>query len=113
MKLICILSCCSRLGNFVKLVDQMIVEHMFHLTKTQVTLFVRDVLDVGQTTLRDGFFKANLVFTRHGRQCCALIIEPGCGITHRLIREDTFCLKLRRDLLRKKNTIKVESVIPD
>ncbi|XP_052798483.1 dynein heavy chain domain-containing protein 1-like isoform X5 [Mya arenaria] len=54
----------GRLGNFVKLVDQMIVEHMFHLTKTQVTLFVTTVLDIGQIPLRDGFFKANLVYTK-------------------------------------------------
>lgn len=57
---------CRRLGNFVKLVDQMIVEHMFHLTKTQVTMFVSTVLKTGQSPLRDGFFKANLVFTKHG-----------------------------------------------
>lgn len=58
---------CRRLGNFVKLVDQMIVEHMFHVTKSQVTMFVSNVLVTGQSPLRDGFFKANLVFTKHGR----------------------------------------------
>lgn len=56
----------GRLGNFVKLVDQMIVEHMFHLTKTQVTLFVNNVLLTGHSPLRDGFFKANLTFTKQG-----------------------------------------------
>lgn len=64
-----ILVSCRRLGNFVKLVDQMIVEHMFHVTKTQVTMFVSTVLVTGQSPLRDGFFKANLVFTKHGRYC--------------------------------------------
>ena len=51
----------------MKLVDQMIVEHMFHLTKTQVTMFVSTVLKTGLSPLRDGFFKANLVFTKQGK----------------------------------------------
>ena len=56
----------GRLGNFVKLVDQMIVEHMFYLTKHQVTMFVTNVLRTGQSPLRDGFLKANLTFTKQG-----------------------------------------------
>ncbi|XP_048242736.1 dynein heavy chain domain-containing protein 1-like [Haliotis rufescens] len=54
----------GRLGNFVKLVDQLIVEHMFHVTKTQVISFVEKVLCISDAP-RDGFFKANLVFTKH------------------------------------------------
>lgn len=56
----------GRLGNFVKLVDQMIIEHMFFLTKNQVSMFVVNVLKTGQSPLRDGFFKANLTFTKQG-----------------------------------------------
>ncbi|XP_060599368.1 dynein heavy chain domain-containing protein 1-like [Ruditapes philippinarum] len=54
----------GRLGNFVKLVDQLIVEHMFYLTKNQVTMFVTTVLLTGQSPLREGFLKANLTFTK-------------------------------------------------
>jgi hypothetical protein len=50
----------------VKLVDQMIVEHLFHITKTQVLRFSNKVLAIGPTAHRDGFFKANLVFNKQG-----------------------------------------------
>ncbi|GFR96312.1 dynein heavy chain domain-containing protein 1-like, partial [Elysia marginata] len=53
------------LGNFVKLVDQMIVEHMFEVTKTQAIHFVHRVLEIGADAPREGFFKANLVFNKH------------------------------------------------
>ena len=56
----------SRLGNFVKLVDQMVVEHLFHITKTQVLAFTDSVLAIGSQAPRDGFFKANLVFNKQG-----------------------------------------------
>ncbi|XP_035825634.1 dynein heavy chain domain-containing protein 1 [Aplysia californica] len=52
------------LGNFVKLVDQMIVEHMFQITKSQATHFVHSVLEIGMDAPREGFFKANLVFNK-------------------------------------------------
>lgn len=55
----------SRLGNFVKLVDQLIVEHMFHVSKTQVITFVESVLS-NQKDSREGLFRANLVFTKQG-----------------------------------------------
>ncbi|KAJ8313858.1 hypothetical protein KUTeg_008419 [Tegillarca granosa] len=54
----------SRLGNFVKLVDQMIVEHLFDISKTQVISFVQDVLYIGSEAPREGFFTANLIFTK-------------------------------------------------
>ncbi|XP_062587861.1 dynein heavy chain domain-containing protein 1-like, partial [Saccostrea cucullata] len=53
----------GRLGNFVKLVDQLIVEHMFHVCKTQVMTFVEKVLS-NQEESREGLFKANLVFSK-------------------------------------------------
>uniref|UniRef100_A0A8W8M9M4 AAA+ ATPase domain-containing protein n=1 Tax=Magallana gigas TaxID=29159 RepID=A0A8W8M9M4_MAGGI len=53
----------GRLGNFVKLVDQLIVEHMFHVSKTQVITFVESVLS-NQKDSREGLFRANLVFTK-------------------------------------------------
>ncbi|GFO14607.1 dynein heavy chain domain-containing protein 1-like, partial [Plakobranchus ocellatus] len=53
------------LGNFVKLVDQMIVEHMFEVTKSQAIHFVHEVLEIGADAPREGFFKANLVFNKH------------------------------------------------
>ncbi|KAK6166840.1 hypothetical protein SNE40_023452 [Patella caerulea] len=55
----------SKLGDFVKLMDMMIVEHMFDITKNQVIRFIHQVLCVGELAPRDGFFKANLVFTKH------------------------------------------------
>ncbi|KAL3832089.1 hypothetical protein ACJMK2_023767 [Sinanodonta woodiana] len=55
----------GRLGNFVKLVDQLIVEHMFFMAKNQVISFVSDVLIVTEDASRDGFFRVNLVFTKH------------------------------------------------
>ena len=58
-----------RLGNFVKLVDQMVVEHLFHITKTQVMAFTDSVLAIGPDAPRDGFFKANLVFNKQGVYC--------------------------------------------
>ncbi|KAL8594105.1 hypothetical protein ACOMHN_000817 [Nucella lapillus] len=54
----------GRLGNFVKLVDQMVVEHLFDITKTQVLAFTDTVLAIGPNAPRDGFFKANLVFNK-------------------------------------------------
>ncbi|CAL1542051.1 unnamed protein product [Lymnaea stagnalis] len=57
----------SLLGNFVKLVDQLIVEHMFEITKTQTIFFVNKVLSVGLDAPREGFFKANLVFDKEGK----------------------------------------------
>ena len=63
----CVCVCvASRLGNFVKLVDQMVVEHLFHITKTQVLAFTDSVLAIGSQAPRDGFFKANLVFNKQG-----------------------------------------------
>lgn len=59
----------SRLGNFVKLVDQLIVEHMFHVSKTQVITFVESVLS-NQKDSREGLFRANLVFTKQGKINC-------------------------------------------
>ncbi|XP_056008158.1 dynein heavy chain domain-containing protein 1-like [Ostrea edulis] len=53
----------GRLGNFVKLVDQLIVEHMFDVCKTQVMTFVERVLS-NQEESREGLFRANLVFTK-------------------------------------------------
>ncbi|XP_078321878.1 dynein heavy chain domain-containing protein 1-like isoform X7 [Crassostrea virginica] len=53
----------GRLGNFVKLVDQLIVEHMFHVCKTQVMTFVEKVLS-NQQENREGLFRANLVFNK-------------------------------------------------
>lgn len=58
----------SRLGNFVKLVDQLIVEHMFDVCKTQVMTFVERVLS-NQEESREGLFRANLVFTKQGNVC--------------------------------------------
>ena len=55
------------LGNFVKLVDQMIMEHMFQITKSQATHFVHNVLEIGVEAPREGFFKGNLVFNKQGR----------------------------------------------
>ncbi|XP_033761426.1 dynein heavy chain domain-containing protein 1-like [Pecten maximus] len=54
----------GRLGNFVKLVDQVIVEHMFYICKNQVISFVDQVLKIGDEAPRDGFFKANLILTK-------------------------------------------------
>lgn len=55
----------SRLGNFVKLTDQLIVEHMYEICKTQVIEFVNEVLrNPGDS---DGFFKVSLVFTKQGK----------------------------------------------
>ncbi|XP_076466624.1 dynein heavy chain domain-containing protein 1-like isoform X2 [Babylonia areolata] len=59
----------GRLGNFVKLVDQMVVEHLFDITKTQVQAFTSDVLAIGADAPRDGFFKANLVFNKQDVLC--------------------------------------------
>ena len=50
----------------MKLVDQMIVEHMFEVTKSQAIHFVHEVLEIGADAPREGFFKANLVFNKHG-----------------------------------------------
>ncbi|XP_069111192.1 dynein heavy chain domain-containing protein 1-like isoform X2 [Argopecten irradians] len=54
----------GRLGNFVKLVDQVIVEHMFSICKNQVISFVDKVLKIGDEAPREGFFKANLILTK-------------------------------------------------
>lgn len=62
----------SRLGNFVKLVDQLIVEHMFDVSKTQVITFVESVLS-NQKDSREGLFRANLVFTKQGKINCKSI----------------------------------------
>ncbi|XP_025095393.1 dynein heavy chain domain-containing protein 1-like isoform X2 [Pomacea canaliculata] len=59
----------GRLGNFVKLVDQMVVEHLFQITKSQVISFVKDVLAIDGEAQRDGFFKANLVFNKQDVLC--------------------------------------------
>ena len=50
----------------MKLVDQVIVEHMFTICKNQVISFVTQVLKEGVDATRDGFFHANLVFTKQG-----------------------------------------------
>ncbi|XP_052095798.1 dynein heavy chain domain-containing protein 1-like isoform X11 [Mytilus californianus] len=52
----------GRLGNFVKLTDQLIVEHMYEICKTQVIQFVNEVLKNHSET--EGFFKVFLVFTK-------------------------------------------------
>ena len=67
----------SRLGNFVKLVDQLIVEHMFHVCKTQVMTFVEKVLS-NQQENREGLFRANLVFNKQGKNIDVSIIS-GCN----------------------------------
>ncbi|KAH9510306.1 Dynein heavy chain domain-containing protein 1 [Bulinus truncatus] len=56
----------SFLGNFVKLVDQLIVEHMFEITKTQSLQFFNVVLVGSSESQREGFFKANLIFSKEG-----------------------------------------------
>ena len=72
----------SRLGNFVKLVDQLIVEHMFHVCKTQVMTFVEKVLS-NQQENREGLFRANLVFNKQGKNIDVSIIS-GCNPPHLL-----------------------------
>ena len=60
----------------------MIVEHMFHLTKTQVMTFVNSALIIGTEAPREGFFKANLVFTKQGKllTLCLLIFHVYCSL---------------------------------
>ncbi|KAK7008742.1 dynein heavy chain domain-containing protein 1, partial [Biomphalaria glabrata] len=62
----------SFLGNFVKLVDQLIVEHMFEITKTQSISFVHNVLVMSPDAQREGFFKANLIFGKDAE----LVLSP-------------------------------------
>lgn len=56
----------------MKLVDQLIVEHMFDVSKTQVITFVESVLS-NQKDSREGLFRANLVFTKQGKINCKSI----------------------------------------
>ena len=58
----------------MKLVDQMIIEHMFHLTKTQVITFINSALIIGTEAPREGFYRANLVFTKHGKLSVCLSV---------------------------------------
>jgi len=53
-----------RLGNFVKLTDQLIVEHMYEICKVQVIQFVNEVLK--NHSEKEGFFQVSLIFTKQG-----------------------------------------------
>ncbi|ESP00380.1 hypothetical protein LOTGIDRAFT_173233 [Lottia gigantea] len=56
----------GQLGDFVRLMDMMIIEHMFDITKNHVLKFVHHVLSLTESnSSRDGFFKTNLVFNKH------------------------------------------------
>ena len=57
----------SRLGNFVKLVDQMLLAHLVQLARVSVTKFVYDSMAKGTETEREALFKAKLVFNEESK----------------------------------------------
>ena len=57
----------SRLGGFVKLVDQILLSHLVELSRMSITSFVTKTMKVDPQGQRDGFFQAALVFTSKGK----------------------------------------------
>ncbi|XP_035689699.1 dynein heavy chain domain-containing protein 1-like [Branchiostoma floridae] len=55
----------SRLGNFVKLVDQILLAHMVSLARKNIGAFVHTTMQAGEEAERDALFKAKLVFNRN------------------------------------------------
>ncbi|XP_019630284.1 PREDICTED: dynein heavy chain domain-containing protein 1-like [Branchiostoma belcheri] len=62
----------SRLGNFVKLVDQILLAHMVSLARTNIGAFVHKTMQAGEEAERDALFKAKLVFNKNDE----LILYP-------------------------------------
>ena len=60
----------SRLGNFVKLVDQILLSHLVQLARISVTQFVYDSMSIGPDAPRDGLFRAYLVFDENSTSSC-------------------------------------------
>ena len=74
---------CSRLGNFVKLMDQLLLAHLVMLARHNVITFVNNVMvcpledlqievkdekEEDEDKQRDGLFAANLVFNKNGEK---------------------------------------------
>ena len=50
----------------MKLIDQMILEHLFQIARSDVTFFVQDVMQVAPPGERRALFNADLVFNAQG-----------------------------------------------
>ena len=56
--------CYSRLGNFVKMVDQVILAQFVHIIKTSVAEFTHKVIQNAPETNREAMFKCSLQFNK-------------------------------------------------
>ena len=57
---------CSKLGNFVKLVDQIVLSRLVKVAHYSITTFVHKTMVGDSESTRDGLFDANLVFGTNG-----------------------------------------------
>lgn len=57
---------CSRLGDFVQLVDQMLLSHIVCLMRQSLEALLLNSHDASATAGADGFFKTFLVFGPDG-----------------------------------------------
>lgn len=55
---------CSRLGNFVKMVDQVILAQFVHIIKSSVAEFTNKVIQNAPETSREAMFKCALQFNK-------------------------------------------------
>ncbi|XP_070566099.1 dynein heavy chain domain-containing protein 1-like isoform X2 [Ptychodera flava] len=53
----------GKLGNFVRLVDQMLLAHLVALARANISTFVGVTMQAGKDANRDALFKAKLIFT--------------------------------------------------
>ncbi|XP_077979356.1 dynein heavy chain domain-containing protein 1-like [Glandiceps talaboti] len=53
----------GKLGNFVRLVDQMLLAHLVALARANISTFVGQTMQAGKEANRDGLYKTKLIFT--------------------------------------------------
>lgn len=53
--------------EFVSLVDQMLLSHVFQLMRSSLSRFVDDILEPHYESSRIGLFRAKLVFSSHSK----------------------------------------------
>nr|XP_006818816.1 PREDICTED: uncharacterized protein LOC100376274 [Saccoglossus kowalevskii] len=53
----------GKLGNFVRLVDQMLLAHLVALARVNISTFVGVTMQAGKEANRDALYKAKLIFT--------------------------------------------------
>lgn len=62
----------NRLGNFIKLIDQVILSYMIAIARSNSSHFVSNVMQISQQNQREALFKAEFEFDEHG----SLVMTP-------------------------------------